>query len=52
MHVDQATEQWFHVIITNKVNKVAQKTLACDHSNDTDTVHYAVQGGSSFQVCG
>ena len=39
--------------------RFVDETLVCDHSNESylavlscGTVYYAVQGGSSFEVCG
>ena len=61
-------EQYFSVILFSLLNNVVQAfnslgeilvTLMCGHSNETyqrvllyGTVHYTVQGGSHFQICG
>ena len=62
----KAIEQYFHVVLfimRYKVvltSKSVDETLVCDHSNESygavlscgTVLYYAVQGGSSFQVCG
>ena len=61
----KAIERYFHVVLFIMLYKVVltfksvDETLVCDHSNESygavlscGTVYYAVQGGSSFQVCG
>ena len=61
----KATEQYFSVVLFIMLYKVVltfesvDEILKCDHSNESywallscGTVHYAVQGGSSFWVCG
>jgi len=61
----KAIEQYFHVVLFIMLYKVVltlkflDETLVCDHSNESywavlscGTVYYAVQGGSSFYVCG
>ena len=60
----KATEQYFHVVLFIMLYKVVltlksvDETLVCDHLNESyravlscDTVYYAVQGGSNFEVC-
>ena len=61
----KATEQYFPVVLFIMLYKVVltlesvDEILQCDHSNESyeevlycGTVHYAVQGGSNFCVCG
>ena len=61
----KAIERYFHGVLFIMLYKVVltfksvDETLVCDHSNESygavlscGTVYYAVQGGSSFQVCG
>ena len=61
----KATEQYFPVVLFIMLYKVAltfesvDEIAKCDHSNESywavlscSTVHYAVQGGSTFWVCG
>ena len=61
----KATEQYFPVVLFIMLYKVVltfasvDKALNCDHSNESyravlscDAVYYAVQGGSTFGVCG
>ena len=61
----KATEQYFPVVLFIVLYKVVlasesvDEILKCDHSNENywavlscGTVYYAVQGGSSFWVCG
>ena len=58
----KAIEQYFHVVLFIMLYKVVltfksvDKTLACDHSNESywavfscGTLYYAVQGGSNFK---
>lgn len=62
IHVDQATEQWFHLIIAKKVVqncKSEDKTLSCDHFNESsravllcNTVCYVVQSDSKLSIRG
>ena len=61
----KAIDQNFHVVLFIMLYKVVlpftsvDEILVYDHSNESyravlscDTVYYAVQGGSNFQVCG
>jgi len=61
----KAIQQYFQVVLFIMLYKVVltfksvDKTLVCDHSNESysavlscGTVYYAVQGRSTFQVCG
>ena len=61
----KAIEQFFHVVLFIMLYKVfpafksVDETLVCDYSNESyravlscGTVYYAVQGVSSFLVCG
>ena len=61
----KVTEQYFPVVLFIMLYKVGltfalvDKVLNCDHSNESyravlssGAVYYAVQGGSTFAVCG
>ena len=61
----EAIKQYFHVVLFILLYNVvltfkfADKTLVCDHSNESywavhscGTVYHAVQGGSNFSFCG
>ena len=61
----KVTEQYFPVVVFFMLYKVVltfesvDEILKCDHSNESywavltcSTVFYAVQGGSTFWVCG
>ena len=57
----KATEHYFPVVLFIMLYKVVLtfEILKCDHSNESyravlscGAVYYAVQGGSSFRVCG
>ena len=61
----KAIEQYFHVVLFIILYKVllacksVDETPVCDNSNESYTVvlscgivYYAVQGGTSFEVCG